>query len=460
MAQTKPINTISRQRVDDLVVQNGEPSWLKEARLKAWEASFKIPMPTARSEEWRRTEVELLDLSALGVTNIERSLKTERDLLSRYSSLLKYIGQYSGIVVDGIASSASNIDSVATSKGVIFCSLNEALEKHEQLIRPYLEKSFNEEVEQKFSLMNKALFNRGAFLYIPANVDLSVPFISIVDASALGNASTDSSMSIFPRLIVVCEPNSKSTQINFLGSPQPNGSRQSRPIALCNSSIEIHVGDGAQLSYLEVQNFDKNVFSITHTRNEIGRDAKLSALTVALSGRQIKSDIATILAQPGAFSDIYGLALGDGHEHFSFNTVQGHNAPDTTSNITFKVVLKDEAMSVYQGIIRVAKVAQRTDAYQSNKNLLLGSNARADSIPKLEILADDVKCSHGATVGPVDKEQIFYLMSRGLDVAEAEELIVTGFFRQVLDACTISGAADWIYDLVITKMSEKEQEQS
>jgi Fe-S cluster assembly protein SufD len=184
----------------------------------------------------------------------------------------------------------------------------------------------------------------------------------------------------------------------------------------------------------------------------VSRDARYETLALALGGHQIKSDLATRLDAPGANSDVYGIVLGAGREKYSFNTIQGHDAPDTTSNINFRVALKNQSSSVYQGIVRVDKIAQRTNAFQSNKNLLLDSDAKADSIPKLEILADDVKCSHGATVGPVDREQIFYLMSRGLSEKQAEELVVLGFFRQVVELFSMEEAQSWLSELVATKI--------
>src|SRR4030095_7410926 len=143
---------------------------------------------------------------------------------------------------------------------------------------------------------------------------------------------------------------------------------------------------------------------------EVGRDAQFTSLAVATGGRQTKSDIATVLNALGVSNEVLGIVLGSRRENYSFDTIEQHNAHDTRSNINFRVALKDAAASVYQGTIKVAKAAQKTNTYQQNKNLLLGGEARADSIPRLEILADDVKCSHGATVGPVDKEQLFYLM--------------------------------------------------
>jgi Fe-S cluster assembly protein SufD len=162
--------------------------------------------------------------------------------------------------------------------------------------------------------------------------------------------------------------------------------------------------------------------------------------------------MATVLRAPGAASEILGVVLGRDQEKFSFNTIQDHSATDTKSDINFRVALKDKSSSVYQGIVRVAKVAQRTDAYQSNKNLLLDGTATADSIPKLEILADDVKCAHGATVGPVDREQIFYLMSRGVTRPVAEQLIVLGFFRQTLEQFPFKQGLKWLSEAVSRKI--------
>jgi Fe-S cluster assembly protein SufD len=210
---------------------------------------------------------------------------------------------------------------------------------------------------------------------------------------------------------------------------------------------------------VELQKHADKMFAVTRCNNEIKREARLNSLTVGLSGLQLKSDIRTNLCGAGSSSEVLGIVFGDKKENFSFNTIQDHNAPSTTSNINFKVVLKDESTSIYQGIIKVDKVAQKTDAFQSNKNLLLGVGAKADSIPKLEILADDVKCSHGATVGPVDREQIFYLMSRGLPAKEAEELIVGGFVRQVLESCQITGAADRIESLISEKIHGRHEDQ-
>lgn len=253
--------------------------------------------------------------------------------------------------------------------------------------------------------------------------------------------------------MVVAEANSHVTVVSAFANTDAEATDKSvTGTTLSNSFFEITVGQGAKVTVMAVDKLSNAVFAVSRVRTHIHKDGVFNLTTAGLGGKQIKSDIETIMVEPGSHSDIRGVVLGDGSEHFSYNTIQEHTCPDTTSNINFRVALKDTSSSVYQGIVKVDKIAQRTNAFQSNKNLLLGTEARADSIPRLEILADDVKCSHGATVGPVDKEQLFYLNCRGLNLKEAEELIVRGFFVQILDDIEIKGAADWVGDLVADKI--------
>lgn len=449
MSESKSVNTIARERVDNLASQNGEPSWLKELRVSSWEAYLQTPMPTGRDEDWRKTEIDNLDLSTLNAIDLSTKNDVKTKLPDWFETALTFFDNHSGVVAEvGHCSIPAQLSADLVAQGVIFCSIKQALHDHAELIRPYLSKI---ESDQKFVLMNKALFNSGTFLYVPANVEIEGPFVSLTHFTS-SNGSPNG-VAIFPRLIAVVGKHSKISLVNVLSSEQGKDPKTTSR-SLANALVEVHIDAGAKFEYLELQKFDANVFAITRTHNQVEQDASIKSLTVALGGSQLKGDIATVLNAHGASSDLQGIVLGDTDEHYSFNTIQQHNAPNTTSNINFRVALKGNAQSIYQGIIEVAKVAQKTAAFQSNKNLLLGSQARADSIPKLEILADDVKCSHGATVGPVDREQIFYLMSRGLAAPEAEELIVTGFFRQILEACTIGRAKEWVYDVLAEKIHQ------
>ncbi len=443
------MKTIAKERVDEITKQTAEPNWLKDSRLKAFESYLKIPTPSNRDENWRRTEVDALDLSTLNVVVSDSKEKKSSKEPAVIANALSHLGENLPYIYTTPQSvEIGNADSELLSKGVIFCSLKTALAQHADLLTKYLAPenlpSPDFANNDKFYLMNQSLFNCGAFLYVPKNVQLESPVVNVL------SSGEENSIALFPRIIIIVEQGAKAEFVNLSTAAKNNN--QSDALSLVNSSIETYVSANASLSYLDVSDFSASTFAVSRVYNEVRRDGSLHASTVALGGWQIKSDIQTNLKEPGAKGDIRGVVLGAGSEKYSFNTIQDHVAPDTGSTINFRVALKDSSSSAYLGTIRVSKQGQRTDSYQSNKNLLLGSNAHADSIPKLEILADDVKCSHGATVGPADKEQIFYLMSRGLSNLEAEELIVTGFFRQVVQSCPVDGAGDWINSLVADKI--------
>lgn len=444
------MKTIAKERVDEITKQTAEPAWLKDSRVKAFESYLKTPTPCNRDENWHRTEVDSLDLATLNVIvsdTKEKKAGREPDVIA---AAFAHLGkQLPFIYTTPQSVEIGNAESELLSKGVIFCSLKTALTQHADLLNKYLSSGVLSTPDfahnDKFYLMNQSLFNCGAFFYVPKNVILENPVLNVF------TSGEESSIAVFPRVIIIVEEGAKAEFVNISTSARKTAT-DNTALSLINSSIETVVGQGATLSYLDVSDFSDNTFAVSRVYNEVKRDASLHSSTIALGGWQIKSDIQTNLKEPGAKSDIRGVVLGAGSERYSFNTIQDHIAPDTSSTINFRVALKDSSSSAYLGTIRVSKQGQRTDSTQSNKNLLLGSNAHADSIPKLEILADDVKCSHGATVGPADKEQIFYLMSRGLNNLEAEELIVTGFFRQVVQSCPVDGAGDWINNLVAEKI--------
>ncbi len=346
---------------------------------------------------------------------------------------------------------------------MIFLPLAEVVENHPELAEKYLSAKAQPDPDtnkvhrgqdDKFTLMNKALFTGGYFLYVPKGVRVEAPFLAFINLT--GQKNEGHGQAFMERLIVVAEATSEVSLLTVFSSADHTAAsaKDGATATFANIFVEVHAGSQAKINLVDLSQFGESVFAVSRTSTFIGKDATLDYTTASLGAKQIKSVIETIMVARGGHSDIKGIVLGHGSEHISYNTIQEHASPDTTSNITFRVALKDSAASIYQGIVKVDKVAQRTNAFQSNKNLLLGAEARADSIPKLEILADDVKCSHGATVGPVDKEQLFYMMSRGLSLKESEELIVTGFFAQVLNTITIKGAADWINTLAAEKIHQ------
>lgn len=450
MSEAELVEKIDRQRVEELTSKFAEPQWLADNRLHAWEAYLQTPMPSGKEETWRRTDLSLLDLTKLHASNLEVARQVDElpRLPKWYQAALKHFPNYAGVLFQTTKNGGYlQIKEELSKKGVIFCDIATAIDKYPDKIQPYLAQ---ESDNDKFSLLTRALFNCGAFLYLPANIEIEEPFLFGLGFSAHGNA-TEHGAAIFPRLFVVAEHHSKANFVYMMGTEDDESSVGKR-ISLASTLVDLNIQDGARVNFLEVQEFGPDVFFIEGLNSKVSRDGNFNSLSVSVGGRQTKSDIRTYLQDPGASSSVLGAVFGDANEHFNFNTVQEHNAPDTASNINFKVAVKDQASSVYQGIIRVAKVAQRTDAYQSNKNLLLSGEAKADSVPKLEILANDVKCSHGATVGPVDREQLFYLCSRGLTPPEAEALVVVGFFQQVLESFPLANATAWLSELVSRKV--------
>lgn len=470
MSDSKQGNTIAREEVENLCRINGEPTWLKDNRLAGWEAYLQCPMPTGKTEDWRTTIVDTLDLSEL--TAVEPIAKATKEItLELLTSAKANLGDLAGVYVEDYAtgSKSHTVDKALTDKGVVFAPLKTALEQHSDVLKGLITTE-RAGLKDKFTLMNQALWTDGLYLRVPKNTTIDLPFVFMVnlpvkakEAAAKAEGSKDSEaekfgQAVFPKVILVAEENSKVNFVTMIGSQE--SAQAEGQITLANASIELHLAAGANVSVAEVSNMGEEVFLVNRIKAFIGKDATLDYTTAGLGAKQIKADIETILTAPGATARVNGVVLGDSDEHFAYNTIADHTATDTNSNIVFRVALKDESTSIYQGIIKVEKIAQRTDSYQSNKNLLLGTEARADSIPKLEILADDVKCSHGATVGPVDKEQLFYLNSRGLTLIQAEEMIVTGFFQQVLDTIPITGVAQWMSKLVADKIRGTKAEAS
>lgn len=467
MSESNQGNTIQRDKVENL--SQGEPAWLKENRLAAWESYLQCPMPTSRDENWKSTTVDHIDLSKLAAVE---TIKEEADgtpNLPLLQAAINAVGKPGAIYLEDYAQGKScrRLEQAVRAKAVTFSPLAEAVTSHGDLLQKLLQgKAHNGKtgLEDKFTLMNKALWTGGLFVHVPKGVTVEAPLVVMVNLptkNTNAEGTTDSKtgkkapsgQAVFPRIIVVAEANSSINFVMVTGSqPGADKAKVDGTLTLASSVVEFHIEDGAKVSVSEITNCTDDVFVVNRTRAFVGKDATIDFTAAGLGAKQIKSDIETILTAPGAQTDVRGVVLGDKNERYAYNTIAEHAAPDTRSNILFRVALKDKSASIYQGNVIVDKIAQRTDAFQSNKNLLLGKEAKADSIPKLEILADDVKCSHGATVGPVDKEQLFYLTCRGLSTPEAEELIVTGFFQQVLDTTPIAGVGQWLADMTAEKI--------
>jgi Fe-S cluster assembly protein SufD len=274
--------------------------------------------------------------------------------------------------------------------------------------------------DEKFAAHNAAMWKHGLLVHIPRGVVLEHPLYVRVANSVEGG-------SLFWRLLIVAEPESRFAVIEEYASSSPELS------AYSNAAVEIVVQQAAKVEYVSVQNMSRATWHFATHHARVERDAELDWVTGGFGTGKGKIRIQNDLAGEGATSRVTGAYFADGTQHLDYDTFQEHIAPSTTSDFAFKGALRDKARTVWRGMIRVEEGAQKTNAYQENRNLLLSKTAHADSIPGLEILANDVRCTHGATLGQVDREQLFYLMTRGLSRAEAERLIVRGFFQDVLD---------------------------
>jgi len=280
--------------------------------------------------------------------------------------------------------------------------------------------------EGKFAALAGAFSMHGVVLYIPKGVTVEQPLNSLLWGPG-------SAMAYFSHILVWVDEGASVTYVHEAASPDKDGPTVHAGI------VEIKVGDEASLRFVELQSWGRQVWNFSHERIQVGRGGNLDWIFGAIGSRLTKNFSELDLAGEGATGCMSGFYFTDGDQHLDHDTQQNHLAPHTTSDLLFKGALKGHSRSVWQGMIYVAPAAQKTDGYQANRNLVLSPDARADSIPGLEILADDVRCSHGATVGKLEEEPLFYLKSRGIPDREAERLLVEGFFDPIMQRIPYEG---------------------
>ncbi len=372
----------------------------RHVRAELLERYQALPLPTTRDEHWRFTDLKGFDPDAwTAAGSPAAAVPSMLDLDVAASATITE----SGIEV-------SDFSRTPNGEGIRFEALTDDHPLLGSLVKP----------DDKFRAHNAAVWQHGLLVHVPAGVELEKPLYLRVASSAPGG-------SLFWRVLVVAEPGSRFTVVQELTSADPELE------AYANGVIEVVVHDGAKAEIVNVQRLSSKTWLFASCHARIERDAELDWVEGGFGSAKGKTWIQNDLADRGASSRVTGAYFADGSQHLDYDTYQLHAAPDTTSDFAFKGALRDTAATVWRGMIRVEEGAQKTNAYQENRNLLLSKTATANSIPGLEILANDVRCTHGATLSQVDREQLFYLMARGLPRAEAERLIVRGFFQDVLD---------------------------
>ncbi len=397
-----------------------EPDWLSAIRRSAWQRFEELRWPNNRDEEWMRTDIRLFKLDKFSML---QELGDPFPAVDLGGAVLNAGVDLAGHTksVDGV-SLESELDPEWTSKGVIFGNARRMLSQHGDLLKPWFHRAFDPHFD-RFSALHTAFWSSGTILYVPRGVVIEKPLHAL---SAMSDGGID-----LGHTLVILEDGAEATVLAECMSSNLDAG------GMHCGGIELIVGNGANLRYVNLQDWGQGVWNFGHQNAIVGKDASLQWTSGALGSRLSKINQHVELVGAGANSQVNGVLFTENRQHLSYHTLQHHRAPHCVSDFLYKAALQDKSRTVWRGMIKVDKIAQKTDGYQRNDNLLLSSTARADSIPGLEIEADDVRCTHGSTSGRVDDELVFYAQSRGFTRIEAIRLIVTGFFQQVFDRVTI-----------------------
>jgi Fe-S cluster assembly protein SufD len=412
----------SREAVLALSERYGEPDWLRARREEAWRLYLDTPFPNSNTDEkWRRDDisrfVRRLDTFKPGE---EPSPTTLEELPAPIQAILRESDKRGGLIVRRDAGVAyAELDEEYAEQGVIFTDLSTALREHSDLVEQFLFKAVKID-EGKFPSMHAALMNGGVFLYVPKGVTVERSFQVV-------HWLDNTNIAVFPHTLLVLAESAAATVVEEYISPDLEG------IALVNGATELLIGANAVLTYLGIQNWGKNVWHFATQRSLVEANGVLNFSNGQLGSRFNRFETEAWMEGTGSTAYLQGIFFTGNTQHISNHTLQFHRNTQTTSDLLYKGGLTGKSRSVYEGLIKVARGAQQTDAYQANRNLMLSKKAHADSIPQLEIEANDVRCTHGSTTSQLDEEELFYLMSRGIRRDDAVRVIVEGFFAPVLD---------------------------
>ncbi len=451
MTETPQIVTRTRRRTagdavdftftQDQVRTAGLSDSIRKYRMAAW-GSFKTgSIPTVKEEAWRRTDLRNLQVNSFHIPEKDEY----QHLAPAPENLLRSLTSetHGGQVVLMPGGSQIMLDPSLAEKGVVFTDLVTAEREYPQLVEKILGQVVHPS-EGKFAGLAGALAQNGVFLYVPRNVVLEQPLHSLLWGPGAGLAH-------MTHIMVYLEEGSSVTYVHEAASPTENGGQ-----SLHAGIVELWVGANATLRFVELQSWGEHVWNFSHERVHVDRDGHLDWIFGAIGSHLTKNFSELDLAGQGSVGKMSGFFFTDHDQHLDHDTQQNHLAPNTTSDLLFKGALLGESRSVWQGMIYVAPGAMKTDGYQANRNLVLSSKARADSIPGLEILADDVRCTHGATVGKIDPDLVFYLRSRGVPKADAERLVVEGFFDPIMQRIPFEGVRERFQEAIQTKMKSFE----
>ncbi|MCA9929262.1 MAG: Fe-S cluster assembly protein SufD [Anaerolineales bacterium] len=426
----------TKDAVKKLSASLNEPEWMLEFRLNAFDLYESMPMPTTKDEEWRRTDIRRFKFDQIGPSiNGDAAAETAvPDFMGNQLTEDKAGGNM--LQVDGVTRRLELSDELK-AQGVIFCDMHTAVSNHPALVKEYFMTKGVLPSEGKFAALHAAFWRGGTFLYVPKNVKAAAPVHTVLWSV---NGKT------FTHTLVVLDDGAEAIFMDEYASAGREGQ------AFHNGAIELLVGDNASLIYAGLQDFDTNLWQFNHERGRVGRDGKLDWVTSVMGSRLTKAFQTMELDKPGAWGRMSGIFFTNGRQHLDMDTQQNHNAGETVSDLLYKGALRERSRTVWQGMIKALPGSQKIDGFQANRNLMLDKTARADSIPGLEIEADDVACTHASAIGQLDEEELFYLMSRGIPRKTAIEMSVQGFFDPLMRRIPFEGIRNRIFDRIVEKI--------
>ena len=411
----------------------GVPPVLAEQRSNSWNVYQEYDFPTAQDEAWRRTSLAGLDFAGLHLSNGKPLGDIPKEVTGKILSDVIIEGNPLAVLSpQGVKITNST---KARNAGLIIESLDEAAANHPELISKILGRVVTPE-DGIFAAAAGAFSKAGLFIYVPKGLQVDDPVAAISLSPWVRTAN-------FYQILIYLEEGSSLTFMHEAISL--DGLKES---LLTAENLEIIVGPNANLKVIDLQSYGRSVWSFGHKKALVERDGNLEWEIGALGSHLSKHFVSIDLVGKGAEGRVAGLFFTDQDQHISYNTMQRHLAPRTTSDLLFKGALNGKSRSVWRGMIYVAPGAQHIDGYQANRNLILDPDARSDSIPGLEILNNDVRCTHGSTVGKIDPDQLFYLLSRGIPPAEAELLIIQGFFYDIFSRYAVPEVKDRVWDAI------------
>lgn len=391
------------------------PDWFKELQARAWEEFEAEPAPARTNELWRFSSIKNLSLedyvAAGDYSGDPADLTKERGFPVPAGRI---------VFANDSLVSLDLADPELRSAGVVFTTLAEALDSYPDLLREHFMAQSARLGSAKFAALHKSLVRAGTFLWIPRGVEVHQPF-------EVFHMVQGDRVAVFPHTLIIAEDNSSLTFLDHFVSANP-----AKPGFACGVN-DLVLKPGSKLNYVSVQEWSQDFVSVQVNSTVVARDAAAVNLALNFGGKYSRLESISRMIDRGARSDMLAISVARDNQEFDQRTLQDHLKPDTTSDLLYKNVLSDQARTIFSGLIKVERGAHRTDAYQKVRNLLLSDDAEANSMPGLEILADDVRCTHGATSGQVEPEEMFYLKSRGIDDSAAKRLIARGFLNEVVD---------------------------